>query len=182
MAGSLLASRKMVMIPTFRWHKQASGLPIDSNKFASGRPHERITFARDHDDLSAWSMTMRFLVRAGFDGHDVADHGVAGKMNSQAAKADAPFRMGIQRNRVEVRNEIDDPIFLLPRLELTAKKVFLSGEAVGKFVRHIENEIRRIVDIHYQGQIVGRGDTNRDGRRTVVVLVLQIKRRCKKTA
>src|SRR4029077_10099775 len=166
MTSGLLARRKMVMIPTFRGHEETSGLPIDPNELSPWGPHERITFSRYDDDLGSRPMTMRFFVGTRLDGHDVTDHGVAGQVNTQATETNPALRMRIQRNRVEVGNEIDDPVFLLPRLEIAAKEIFLSGETVGKFVRHVENKIRRIVDVHHQRQIVGRGDTNRVGRGT----------------
>src|SRR5216684_410094 len=98
-------------------------------------------------------------------------------MNAQTAETDAALRVRIERDRVEVGNKIDDPVLLLPGLELTAKEILLPGEAIDKFVGNVENEIRGIVDVHHQRQIVGRGETNRVVRRTVVVLVLDVQGR-----
>src|SRR4029077_16440116 len=110
MTSGLLARRKMVMIPTFRGHEETSGLPIDPNELSPWRPHERITFSCYDDDLGSRPVTMCFLVGARLDGHDVTDQGVAGQVNPQAAEANAALRVRIEGDRVEVGNEIDDPV------------------------------------------------------------------------
>src|SRR5215813_6303633 len=93
MPGGLFAGGEMMMVPTFRRHEQTSRLPVDPNKFAAGRPHEGITFTANDNHLCPRAMAMSFLVSAGFDSHDMADHGVTGKMNAQATKADTPLWM-----------------------------------------------------------------------------------------
>src|SRR5262245_37602628 len=127
-------------------------------------------------------MAMSFFVSAGFDSHDMADHGVAGKVNAQATKADASLRMIIELDRRQIRNEINLTVFHFSGLQFAAEEVFLSSEAVAKFVRDVENKVRRIVEVHYQGQIIGRGEANRLGSRTVVVLMFDVKRRREETA
>jgi hypothetical protein len=62
MAGGLFAGGEMMMVPTFRRHEQAPGLPIDANKFAP-RPHQRITlagwnFCDDHPDEALRTLKM----------------------------------------------------------------------------------------------------------------------------
>src|SRR5215510_12047372 len=107
MPGGLFAGGEMMMVPTFRRHEQTSRLPVDPNKFAAGRPHQRIPFAGNDNHLCSRAMAMSFFVSAGFDSHDMADHGVAGKVNAQATKADASLRMIIKLDRRQIRNEID---------------------------------------------------------------------------
>src|SRR5215475_7220046 len=122
-------------------------------------------------------MAMSFLVRAGFDSHDMADHGVSGKMNAQAAKTDASLRMIIELDSRQVRNKINRTVFHFSGLQFAAEEVFLPGEAVAKFVRDVENKVRGIVEVHHQGQIIGSGEPNWLVGRTVVVLMLDVKRR-----
>jgi hypothetical protein len=43
----------------------------------------------NHDYLPARSMAPRFLIRTRLDGHDVADHGVVGKMDAEPARSNA---------------------------------------------------------------------------------------------
>ena len=98
MAGSFFARRKMVVIPTFGRDKQASRLPIDAHHFvfSAGIPHHRIALTGDDDDLSTRPVPVSFLVGARFDGHDVTDHRITGKMDTQPAEADATLRVRIE--------------------------------------------------------------------------------------
>src|SRR5690349_8875903 len=79
MARGFLAYRKMMMIPSLWWDKQASRLPIDPHHFAfsAGIPHERVTLAGDNDDLSAGPVPVRFFIGTGLDGHDMTDHRIS---------------------------------------------------------------------------------------------------------
>src|SRR5919108_2181212 len=149
MTGWFFARREVVMIPAFRRDEQASRLPIDAHEFSTRLPHERISFAGDDDDLRSGSMAMRLFVGPRFDSHDVTDHRITGKMNAQATKADASLRMGVELDRREIRNKIHNPIFELSRPKLAAEKIFLAGEAIAEFYGSIEDEIRRVIDIHY---------------------------------
>ena len=64
------------------------------------------------------------------------------EMNAQAAKANAPLRMIIELDRRQVRNKINRAVFHFSRLQFAAEEVLLPGEAVGKFIRDVENKIR----------------------------------------
>src|SRR5919106_5224730 len=86
MAGRFFARREVMMIPAFRRHEQASRFPIDPHKLSTRRPHERISFAGNDDDLGSGSVAMRLLIGSRFDGHDVTDHRISGKMNTQATE------------------------------------------------------------------------------------------------
>src|SRR5215467_12148110 len=103
-------------------------------------------------------------------------------MNAQATKTDTSLRVIIELDRRQVRNEINYTVFQFSGLQFTAKEVSLSGKAVAKFVRNVENKVGGIVEVHDQGQIIGRGETNWLGGRTVVVLMLDVKRRREKAA
>src|SRR5262249_45843957 len=117
-------------------------------------------------------MAMSFFVSAGFDSHDMADHGVTGKMNAQATKTDSSLRMIIELHRRQIRNEINCTVFQFSGLQFTAEEVSLPGEAIAKFVSDVENKVRGIVKVHYQGQIIGGGEKNWLGGRTAVEVVL----------
>src|SRR4029077_6530298 len=83
MTRRFFARCEMVMVPSFRRHGQAARLPVHANEVAAGRPHERITFTGDDNDLRARTVAMRFFIRAGFYGHNMAYHRIAGEMNTQ---------------------------------------------------------------------------------------------------
>src|SRR5262249_49190946 len=117
-------------------------------------------------------MAMSFFVSAGFDSHDMTDHGVTGKMNAQATKTDTSLRMIIELHRRQIRNEINCTVFQFSGLQFTAEEVFLPGEAVAKLVSDVENKGRGIVKVHHQGQIIGGGGTKRAGGRSPVVRVV----------
>ena len=78
---------------------------------------------RDDDHLRAGAVPVRFLIGAGFDRHDVTDHGVPGKMNAQAAETDAALGMGIEVTAVKIRNKIDHAVFLFAWLQVAAEKI-----------------------------------------------------------
>src|SRR5215470_14890439 len=99
MARGLFARRKVMMIPAFGRDQEASRFPIHANEIAAGWPHERITFARDNDDLSTGTVSMRFFISTGFHRHDMTHHRITGEMNAQTAKTDAPLGMIIKLNR-----------------------------------------------------------------------------------
>src|SRR5918995_2141425 len=103
-------------------------------------------------------------------------------MNTQSTKTDAALRMTLQIDRREIGNKIDDPIFELSRFQLAAKKILLSGEAVGKFVGDIEDKIRRVIKIHHQREVIGGDKTNRLARRSIEVLMFDIQRRRKEAS
>src|SRR5215471_6401594 len=182
MPGGLFAGGEMMMVPAFRRHEQTSRPPVDPNKFAAWRPHQRITFAGNNNHLCPRAMAMSFFVSAGFDSHDMADHGVTGKMNTQTTKTDTSLWMIIELDRHQVRNKINRAVFDFCGLQFAAEEVSLPGEAIAKFVSDVENKVRGIVKVHYQGQIIGGGETNWLGGRTVVVLMLDVKRRREKAA
>src|SRR5262249_2064731 len=113
-------------------------------------------------------MAMSFFVSAGFDSHDMAHHGVTGKMNTQTTKTDTSLWMIIELDRHQIRNKINRAVFQFSGLQFTAEEVSLSGEAVAKFVSDVENKVRGIVEVHHQGQIIVGGETNPHHARTVV--------------
>ena len=128
MSGRLFAGREVMMVPAFRGHEQASRLPVHANEVSAGRPHERVTFAAKHNDLCARAMPVRFLIGAGFDRHDVANHRITRKMNTQAAETNPALGVRIELNRGQIRNEIDDTVLLFAGLKLAAEKIFLASK------------------------------------------------------
>src|SRR5689334_3702873 len=106
MPGGLFARRKVMMIPTFGRDEQASRFPIDAHEFAARRPHQRVAPAGDDDDLRAGSMAMCFFISSGLDRHDVPDHRISRKMNSEPAETDPTFRVRIERDGVQILNKI----------------------------------------------------------------------------
>lgn len=106
MARRLFTGGEMMVIPALRRDEQASGFPVHPNHFLfpTGIPHEGIPFAADDNHLGAGTVPMRFFIGSGFDRHDMADHGIPGKVDPQSAETDAPFRMGIEGHRVQIRN------------------------------------------------------------------------------
>jgi hypothetical protein len=174
MARGLCARGEVMMVLAFRRNEQASRLPVDAHEFFAGIPRERVALVGDDDDLRAGTMTVSFFVSAGFDGHDVADHRIAREVNAQTAEADAALRVRIERDGAQVGNKINRSVFLLVRIELAAEEIPLTSEAVGEFIRDVEDEIRGVVDIHNQRQVVRRGETHGLGRGTIVVLMPHI--------
>ena len=61
-------------MPALGRNEETSRLLVDAQDSFSRMPHERVAFAGHGDDLSAEPVAVRLFVRAGLDGHDMADH------------------------------------------------------------------------------------------------------------
>ncbi len=116
MAGRFPTCRKVMMIPPFGRHQQASSSPIHPDEFSAGRPHERIPPTAQDNDLRAGPVAVRFLVGSRFDGHNMPDHRVAGEMNSKPAETDAAIGMVIQLDGIKIGDKINRSILKLARL------------------------------------------------------------------
>jgi len=132
--------------------------------------------------LRARAVTVRLLVCARLDRHDMSDHGVTGEMNSQATEADTPFGVRVQTDGVDVRNKIYCFVLQLARLELAAKKVALTGKPVGKLVARIEDKVGRPEDVKDQRRVVDRDKPHRLRGRAVEVLIPGVERRRKEAS
>src|SRR5712692_8130161 len=66
--GRRSAGVEMLMKPAVGWHKQRSFFPINAHLLRRFgilrhvRPHQAVTYPVEHQDMRAWSVTMRTLV------------------------------------------------------------------------------------------------------------------------
>src|SRR4029453_13659371 len=89
-----------------RENNQWAGLPVEAARLLALWPHQRITLAREDDDVGARAVRMRLLVGADGELRDVAGDRSARHVEADVAAAGAAFLGGNERQVDGIGDEV----------------------------------------------------------------------------
>ena len=163
------------MQPHVRRHDHGADLPLVVARLVALRPHQRIAFAGQDDDVRARPVGVRLLVGADRELRDVAVERALGEVEADVAAAGAALLRRDQRQVDRVGHEIRRQQEALG-LVLGREVIRLAVEAALEVVLGAEDEIQVLVEVDDDRRVGDRDEARRIAARAVEVLMPAVQR------